>query len=97
MSDHTEPERTFTASDALSSFIKFADDMRDIYTWYNRPAYAETCPCGASVEVGNTVDRAEQARIRRHFQGRHFRCLQQIDFDQPGVTVLGQVGNTEEP
>ena len=82
--------------DNLGAFLKFADDLKEIRDHYDRPAYAETCTCGATVEVGKGVDRSEQARIRRHFQGRHFRCLQQIDFDGPGATILGQVGTSED-
>ena len=70
----TDDDAMIAKTDALASFLKFADQMAEIREHYDRPAYAETCTSGATVEVGRSVDRAEQARIRRHFQGRHFRC-----------------------
>lgn len=61
-------------ADALTSFLKFADDMREIHERYNRPAWAETCSCGATTEVAKDVPNAERARIYRNWIGRHLNC-----------------------
>lgn len=65
-----------TLDDALSSFLKFADSVRENY---ERPAWSEVCVCGASVEVGRCVPNAERARIFRQWVARHSHCMRVVD------------------
>lgn len=65
---------TINRDDALTSFLKFADDMREIHERYRRPAYQETCGCGGSVEVSKEVSPAERRRVWQHFVFRHRDC-----------------------
>lgn len=80
-----------TPTDALTSFLKFADDMREIYERYNRPAWAETCACGGSIEVSKEVPNPERARMWRQWQGRHGRCT------EAGRAALEHVAAGEQP
>lgn len=75
-------------TDVLDTFIRFADQVQAAHADAQRPAYAETCACGASVEVGRSVDAKERRQIRLRFQGRHRQCLQQIDFNAPQIAIL---------
>ena len=61
-------------NDVLSTFIKFADAVQDGAERAHRPVYAETCPCGGSVEVGRDATAAERRRIQATFFGRHREC-----------------------
>lgn len=82
-------------ADPLGTFIRFADQIQAAHAAAHRPAYAETCTCGASVEVAQTVAPAELRRIRTWFQNRHRQCLQHVDGAPPLQPVLGQVGDTD--
>lgn len=79
--------------EALAIFIRFADQMQDVYRQRNRPAYEERCPCGGSVEVAIEVPPAERRKIREHFQWRHRECARQ---SSELLAVLGQIGG-EQP
>ncbi|WP_109507323.1 hypothetical protein [Nocardioides speluncae] len=39
-----------------------------------RPAYAETCSCGGTVEISREIPATERRRMYREFYGRHLRC-----------------------
>lgn len=82
---------TISRDDALGSFLKFADDMRDIWQNYARPAWAETCSCGGSAEVSKDVPAAERRRIHQHFVHRHRACTV-----EPLALEIGQIGETDE-
>jgi hypothetical protein len=84
----TTPEER---ADALGTFLKFADAVQAAHERAHRPAYAETCVCGGSVEVGRDVSRADLRRIHGNFLGRHRGCIEQVTELAP---VLGQVGET---
>ena len=64
-----------TDLDHLGIFLKFADSIQVTYERAHRPAYAETCGCGGSVEVGRDVSRTDLRRIHANFLGRHRECL----------------------
>lgn len=61
--------------DHLADFIRFADAAQEQAARAHRPAYAETCGCGGSVEVGKDATRADLRRIHANFLARHARCL----------------------
>jgi hypothetical protein len=63
-----------TERDPLTTFLKFADAVQANAERAHRPAYAETCTCGGSVEVGRDVSRADLRRIHANFLGRHQEC-----------------------
>lgn len=63
------------APDPLGTFLRFADAVQANAERAHRPVYAETCPCGGSVEVGRDVTAAERRRIHASFLGRHRDCL----------------------
>ena len=60
--------------DPLTLFLDFADTVQANVERANRPAYAESCVCGGSVEVGKDVSRADLRRIHANFLGRHLDC-----------------------
>lgn len=62
------------AESTLDKFLRFADAVQAAHAASQRPAYAETCPCGGSIEVGQGVPAAERRRARETFLGRHHRC-----------------------
>lgn len=62
------------AADPLGAFLRFADAVQAAHERAHRPAYAETCACGGSVEVGRDVSRADLRRIHANFLGRHREC-----------------------
>lgn len=68
MAEHDADEST------LDKFIRFADTVQANSERAHRPAYAETCACGGSVEVAREVPAAERRRIRDTFVGLHQRC-----------------------
>lgn len=61
--------------DHLGLFLQFADKVQAAHERAHRPAYAETCVCGGSVEVGRDASRADLRRIHANFLGRHRKCL----------------------
>ena len=63
-----------TADDRLATFLRFADAVQANAERAHRPVYAETCPCGGTVEVGRDVTAAERRRIWQQFVGRHHAC-----------------------
>lgn len=67
-------EDPITRRDALDSFLKFADDMRDIREHYERPSIEITCPCGGSLVVGRDVPAPERKRHALNFRGAHYPC-----------------------
>lgn len=67
-------EATYTASDALASFLRFADQMKEIRDNYERPIWAQTCPCGGSVEVDRALPPSERKRVAANWYGMHARC-----------------------
>lgn len=58
----------------LDKFLRFADSVQAAHERANRPAYSETCACGAVVEVSRDVPAAERRRIHATFVGRHNDC-----------------------
>lgn len=75
--DHRETpmsDREATKDDALGTFLWFADTVQANAERAHRPVYAETCPCGGSVEVGRDATAAERRRIQATFYGRHRDC-----------------------
>lgn len=58
----------------LDRVLDYFDSMRALVEVQNRPVYAETCSCGASVEVGREATPAERRHVRAFFQGRHRLC-----------------------
>ena len=66
-------------TDALGVFLSFADKLQAVHERAHRPAYAETCPCGGSIEVSRDVPAAERRRLHANFLGRHIRCTPQAD------------------
>jgi hypothetical protein len=67
-----------TEIDHLGLFLKFADTVQANAALLTRPVYAETCPCGGSVEVGRDAPAAERRRIWSTFIGRHQDCLARV-------------------
>lgn len=65
-------------TDHLGAFLRFADAVQANTERAHRPAYAETCGCGGSVEVGRDVSRADLRRIHANFLGRHRECLAEV-------------------
>ena len=63
-----------TASDLLDRLIGYIDSLQDLANTREVPAYAETCPCGGSVEVAQGVPAAERRRVHVQFVGRHHAC-----------------------
>jgi hypothetical protein len=63
-----------TDLDHLALFLRFADTVQAAWERAHRPVYAETCPCGGSVEVGRDASPAERRRIQAAFWGRHREC-----------------------
>jgi hypothetical protein len=61
-------------NDDLAAFIRFADTVQATHERAHRPAYAETCPCGGTVEVSRDVSPVERRRIHANFLSRHIRC-----------------------
>lgn len=80
-------DETIDRSEALAAFIRFADQMHDIREQYDRPAYAETCSCGARIEVNRVVTGAERRRLVVQWFTKHRGCT-----GTPLAPVLGQVG-----
>lgn len=64
--------------DHLAIFVEFADKIQAAHERGHRPVYAETCPCGGSVEVGRDAPAAERRRIWGTFVGRHQHCLPRV-------------------
>jgi formylmethanofuran dehydrogenase subunit A len=64
----------------LDHLIRLMDALED----RDRPAYTETCMCGAAVAVGREVSRADLRRIHANFLGRHRTCA---GFDAPTTTT----------
>lgn len=58
----------------LDTFLRFADAVQANAERAHRSVYAETCPCGGSVEVGREATAAERRRIQSMFWGRHQHC-----------------------
>lgn len=70
-------ERDAPRDDTLGKFLAYADRLDSIMRSSVRPAsYAETCCCGASVEVGTDVPARERMRLAQHFIARHQHCTQ---------------------
>lgn len=64
-------------ADPLTAFINYANRLDSIMRNSVRPAaYAETCCCGATVEIGSEVDVKERRQLARHFIARHQHCTQ---------------------
>lgn len=61
-------------TDHLGTFLRFADAVQANAENARRPAYAEVCPCGGSVETSRDVPAAERRRIREAFAYRHRDC-----------------------
>ena len=73
----TVPDATPEASRSpLEQFLAYADKLDDLMGARVRPAYAETCPCGGSVEVGADVPARERARLTGAFHARHRQCTE---------------------
>lgn len=68
---------------ALDKFLAYADRLDDLMGARVRPAYAETCPCGGSVEVGADVPARERGRLTIAFYARHQHCAQERVRDRP--------------
>jgi hypothetical protein len=62
--------------DPLGAFLRFADTVQANAERAHRPVYAETCPCGGSVEVGRDATAAERRRIQATFYARHRECAE---------------------
>lgn len=60
--------------DSLAPFLRFADQMQEIYRAAERPALAAVCPCGGSFEVSRHVALAEQRRAHVEFYSAHRDC-----------------------
>lgn len=69
-----EPETTIDRRDALEAFLRFADQMQENLKHDQRPAYAETCCCGGSVELSRDVTGAERRRVSAQFFTTHRFC-----------------------
>ena len=69
----TAPDRTDPA-DALGRFLDYANRLDSLMGVRHRPAYAETCCCGASCEIGADVEARERRRLANLFIGRHQHC-----------------------
>jgi hypothetical protein len=67
-------DRETTEDGALGTFLRFADTVQANAERAHRPVYAETCPCGGSVEVGRDATAAERRRIQATFYSRHRDC-----------------------
>ena len=63
-----------TELDVLDRFVHYADRLDQIMGARARPAYSETCVCGASVEVGVDVPARERSRLTNYFVSRHSQC-----------------------
>lgn len=74
--------------DHLGLFLQFADAVRAAHERAHRPVYAETCPCGGSVEVGRLAAGAERRRIWSTFVGRHQHCLTRVN--PPGSSEVSR-------
>lgn len=68
----------------LDRFLAFADAVQASAEAAHRPAYSETCRCGASVEVSRDVPAAERRRIYTTFIGGHSRCTAHYTPEMPG-------------
>lgn len=60
--------------DVLGRFIHYADRLDEIMGARTRDAYAETCCCGGSVQIGVDVPARERSQLARHFIARHQHC-----------------------
>jgi hypothetical protein len=65
--------------DYLDRLCKVIDATVEATEIRHRPAYAETCVCGGSVEVGHEVTRADLRRMHAHFVSRHMQCLDRTE------------------
>lgn len=61
-------------ADVLASFLKFADEVQANAHAATRPAYAQTCPCGGTIELSRDVPAAERRRLALNFHGMHHQC-----------------------
>lgn len=66
--------------------LDYLDALRDFAQASTRPVYAETCPCGGSVEVGREATAAERRRIVANFWGRHRECVPSAPTSQNGAS-----------
>jgi hypothetical protein len=81
-------------TDTLGTFLAFADAVQASAERAHRPAYAETCTCGGSVEVGRDVSRADLRRIHANFLGRHRDCGMALTLDlAPVIGVFSGEGS----
>jgi hypothetical protein len=62
----------------IERLFDYMDALRDWAEKASSPAYAETCCCGSSVEVGREATPAERRRIAVNFHGRHQTCPQRF-------------------
>lgn len=69
MSDHTAEQ-----CDLLRTFLKFADEVQANAHAAARPAYAQTCPCGGTIELSRDVPAADRRRLANNFHGLHQQC-----------------------
>lgn len=58
----------------LDKFLRYADQLEELMGARVRAAYAETCTCGAAVEIGVDVEARERRRLANHFIARHQHC-----------------------
>lgn len=77
--------------DYLDRLCKVIDATAEATEIQHRPAYAERCLCGGSIEVGHEVNRADLRRMHAQFINRHLGCVTHLD----SATVLGVVAETE--
>lgn len=80
--------------DPLDHFLAYLDRLKDVMDGAARStlAYAETCTCGGSISVGNSVPMAERRRMHAGFLAQHRDCPWKATDLAP---VLGVVGKAE--
>ncbi len=72
-------------NDVLGAFLRFADAVQAAHERGHRPAYAEICSCGGSVEVSRDVPAPERRRIRDNFLSKHQACVRVIPPEGTGA------------
>ena len=78
MSEQTPSGENDAPVDHLGLFLRFADTVQAAWERAHRPVYAETCPCGGSVEISREASAPERRRIWSTFIGRHQDCLTRV-------------------
>ena len=61
--------------DPLGGLLDYFDQVVAMTERADRPVYAESCSCGASIEIRNAVPASERRRMHGSFLARHGRCM----------------------